>query len=396
MTAIRAWVRRGLASGPDTEPILEGHEMAWLTTHIVSQQPDAYRSDSPGDRLSKIDLAGTHIQHLSPSRSLEELRAWDIKWNTKSLNVTDIIWEPIMGYNAFRRTALTILNQGQQFDELERPLGLLALAATMGISEDTLYSFKQLCVPLQLDSLLAVQLIEDFVSEDDPMLETFSQIAGLMQVDNEVTHAANSFVSVVERVMKILCNSESIQWRKDGIPIPQYGQEDTGPVQSGDFDLSWQFTISTRRFSDERSRLKQICFGIQKPGEFSKSYDAADSNRWHFMSQRDSVAGLISLWKYAIARKKKAITTLDSVRFPRYNEALQEIATNGVGRIVGTRPLYSEGYEEDTFEPSEWLGVAVDGSPLPDGAHSIRGNTMTRGPDSMSWFLGMFLSPMAE
>lgn len=396
MTAIRAWVRRGLSSGPDTEPTLEGHEMAWLTTHIVSEQPDGYRSDSPGDRLSKNDLAGTHLQHLSPSRSVDELRAWDIRWNTKSLNVTDIIWEPIMGYDAFRRIALTMLNYGEQFDELERPLGLLALAAAMGISDDTLYSFKQLCVPLQFDSPLAVQLIEDFVSEDDPMLETFSQIAGLMQVDNEVTHAANSFISVVERVMKILCNSDSIQWRKDGIPIPQYGQEDTGPVQSGDFDLSWQFTISTRRFSDECSRLKRISFGIQKPGEFSKSHDAADSNRWHFLSPRDSVAGLISLWKYVIARKQKAISTLNSGTFRPDYEGPREIAMNGVGRIVGTRRPYSEVYEEDTFEPSEWLGIAVDDSPLPDGAHNIRGETMTRGPDSISWFLGMFLSPMAE
>ncbi|KAI0168718.1 hypothetical protein BJ166DRAFT_464016 [Pestalotiopsis sp. NC0098] len=327
MTAIRAWVRRGLASGPVTEPTLEGHEIAWLTIHIVSEQPDAYRSDSPEVRMTKDNFAETHLQHIPPRHGIEE----------------------------------------------------------------------PLCAPLQLDSPLAVQLIEDFVSEDDPMLETFSQIAGLMQVDNEVTHAANSFISVVERVMKILCNSDSIQWRKDGISIPQYGQEDTGPSQYRDFELSWQFTVSTRRFSDGRSKLKRICFGIQKPGEASESYDAADSNRWHFLSPRDSVAGLISLWKYAMARKQKAISTLDSIGFPRPLEGIpQTIATNGVGRIVGTRPPYSEVRQEDAFEPSEWLGVAVDDSPLPDGAHTIRGDSFTRGPDSMSWFLGMFLSTMAD
>lgn len=396
MTAIRAWVRRGLTSGPVTAPTLEGHEIAWLTIHIVSERPDAYGSDSSEVRMTKDNFTETHLQHIPPRRGIEET-AWDIDLDTKSLNVTDIIWEPIMGYDAFRRTVLEMLNHGKQFDELERPLALPALAAAVGISDDTLYSFKQLCVPLQFDSPLAVQLIEDFVSEDDPMLETFSQIAGLMQVDNEVTHAANSFISVVERVMKILCNSDSIQWRKDGIPIPQYGQEDTGSVQSGDFDLSWQFTISTRRFSDGRSKLKRICFGIQKPGEFSESYDAADSNRWHFMSQRDSVAGLISLWKYAMTRKQRAISTLGSVRFARPLEEIpQTIATNGVGRIVGTRPPDSEVRQEDAFEPLEWLGVAVDDSPLPDGAHTIRGDTFIRGPDSMSWFLGMFLSTMAE
>ncbi|RYP05608.1 hypothetical protein DL765_009791 [Monosporascus sp. GIB2] len=36
MTGIRSWVRRGLAVDPDTEPLLDGHEIAWLALHRLS------------------------------------------------------------------------------------------------------------------------------------------------------------------------------------------------------------------------------------------------------------------------------------------------------------------------------------------------------------------------
>ncbi|RYO88649.1 hypothetical protein DL763_005923 [Monosporascus cannonballus] len=36
MTGIRSWVRRGLAVAPDTEPLLDGHEIAWLALHRLS------------------------------------------------------------------------------------------------------------------------------------------------------------------------------------------------------------------------------------------------------------------------------------------------------------------------------------------------------------------------
>jgi hypothetical protein len=46
MTGIRTWARRGLASDPETDLILDGHEIAWLTLRIISKKADSPQSNS--------------------------------------------------------------------------------------------------------------------------------------------------------------------------------------------------------------------------------------------------------------------------------------------------------------------------------------------------------------
>ncbi|KAI8712066.1 hypothetical protein NCS52_01471900 [Fusarium sp. LHS14.1] len=110
MTAIRAWVRRGLASDPDWYPLMEGHELANLALVMHSDIANASRLSKHSEmarehmyelifvyRISYADSYNVQLQHpgSAPQTSLDFEGSDDYEENTAPLRIYNRISEGI-------------------------------------------------------------------------------------------------------------------------------------------------------------------------------------------------------------------------------------------------------------------------------------------------------------
>jgi hypothetical protein len=113
--------------------------------------------------------------------------------------------------------------------------------------------------------------------------------------------------------------------------------------------------------------------------------------KWQ-LQDRELLVGVLSLWSYSFARRRKAADKFNE-SIPKTTSAQFNDITHGeIGRIIGTGSVRGS---EDVHHPlSQWLGVRMRAISLPNGLND------TADPyedfQTTTWWLGMFLSPMAQ
>lgn len=420
MTGIRAWARRGLASDPKTDLILDGHEIAWLTLRIISEKAEGPRPSSedipkatsdPQIRHGEVELES--LQSRQKSSNVAEITPeigsgmgnellWNIRCDETFRNAKEIIWEPIMGFDSLRRIAGDLLITAARKKGSEVALNRPRAADTadaVGMSREDLYMFQQLYAPLQFETPLDVDLTKKSMSVGDDALKLYQQIATIVPANNAVISAANSLASVIEKVMNILCDFKAVQWKTTGIPIAllksdqDNSDSDYEEPDEEITEISWGFPISTRIPADEYAQTRKLYFHLERVYENPVgSVTGIGPVRWQ-LQDRELFVGVLSLWLYSFARKVKASEKVGEpitriIRSRSYNFAHRRI-----GRIIGMGSVRGR---DDIFHPlSQWLGVRISDISLPNGLNDIHTGSDELQP-MITWYLGMFLSPMAR
>ncbi|KAF3026588.1 hypothetical protein E8E14_014233 [Neopestalotiopsis sp. 37M] len=310
-----AGYRRGLSFDPKAYIILDGHEIAWLTLHILSKPLDGHRDslDAVHQTAKVTPPRGTAIE-LIPIPNLRESSTsatptaqrefelqdrafWDIQFPEALKSDLEIIWEPIMGFNSY-------LEQGREMLNFTDKVTASEAARVVGILEEDLYMFQQFFSPLLFDAPIDVKLTDQPTLNEDDTLNLYKQIAAVTPADNAVINAARSLTSVVERVMNILCDNKNIIWKGEGVPIAQVNADkedsDAAEASAEVSDVSWGFTIATRLPSDKQAQTKKLYFRMAAVYENNVTLGPnAGPIRWQ-LHDRDSVVGVLSLWLSSI------------------------------------------------------------------------------------------------
>ncbi|KAF7532962.1 hypothetical protein G7054_g7472 [Neopestalotiopsis clavispora] len=396
MTGIRAWARRGLAFDPETHVILDGHEIAWLVLHLVSKERESCRSscedvsenhDAPRNQdvlktTSDAQALGTKAEHASwpenrqkhwdtSNSRLQDF--WNMPFDETSQNAKEFIWEPIVGYDSYRQNGINPL----RYRRLESASDLVSHA---GISRENIYMFQQFFLPLRFDGIIGVELTDQLTS------------------DQNEDDALNLYKQIAKRTMNILCDVNAIDWKKGGIIIKQTDVENDllpGLEEPGDkvSEVFWGFTISMRMPHEEQAQTKRLYSRMARVVDDPNASGLRTGPvRWQ-LQDRELIVGVLSLWLYSMARRRIAIEKFNEPIEKMLSGDMIPITFGKIGRIIGTG---SVGHRRDIHHPlSPWLGVPIIEMPLPDGLNSFS-DFLDEVRTEATWFLGMFLSSMAQ
>lgn len=395
MTIVRSLVRRGLAADPIFYPLLDGHEIAWLTFYMIYKDEAISEEDLTESQESAITIhTGTkaasnqshviprptanlddQIQHAAsrpfynltpreplmsrePGRARPELRKrsrWSKRfpWVRIVKHLRDdrtredaleqrmlehiVRWEPLTGYQSIETVR-------QSFRSIHSKNG--CPARIRSILEDEDARLHRTFFPLsQIGALLHKT---ETVAGREP-LNLCKDLQRLMPTSNETTDVAASLAMAIERTMAVLGKSEHVSWHaqedpfiRDVNPIKPEKPRHVRiriPVLQGNYDLNHESS-----YEAQLQEMEILVYGTDPArGTFEGAYKR-DTMIWQI--DRDDLASFICIWQFSLGLRKSVASKvalamrqlqpqISTLRLGHlYSEELVD-ARNAFTRVVG-------------------------------------------------------------
>jgi hypothetical protein len=406
MTAIRSLVRRGLAVDPIFYPVLDGHEIAWLTLYVIKNDQEDYTDDQPTAEsshnessvsTSSNDVGSSHdipLDNLavhesstqspwsssleierrstreSSNRTLElgipripshalkperDLQSHETDPEERMLSVIDRL-EPLSGYFSVDRLRASIQEALDDSDTTQDSCNLLNIEdARLG------RAFHPLATTWQLDA-------DTIPMCDTHFLVICRDIRHLVAPPSSADENASNLALAMERTMALLQKSENILWKDRQHPM---AAEDDDIPELG-FNVSMvrgRYTpTATATPQNLRLRVKMVIY----EGEAALLAEESYTEMWK--ADREILSSLISLWLFSLDLRRSAILKtailLGRIHPEHWNErGFRHLInrTNMYYRIVASAPQPDEtgqytglsGYDQST----RWLDTELDHLP---------------------------------
>ncbi|KAL6415877.1 hypothetical protein AUP68_00083 [Ilyonectria robusta] len=409
MTGVRAWARRGLASDPETMPVMEKHELAWLTLHIASEKlnPSSLQSVVGSGTVSSstrptIKASGIRLRELRRIDTSSQTANWALdweeaaelargcypyvrnpEWSPSAETGNKLFWELIVGYDAVFGPMVDNLLASSEIsrDPLQHP-----------ISHDEMFTVQQLFAPIQPKTALRVTLERNQSVGHEDTLDTFTEIEKLLSGNSDITQLSKNLSTIVESVVKVFCTIDAVVWKENGIRMPRFDTE-RDPFYNQVEYLTWGFNVKSGRlrdYHDLEGIQEPLFFRLRTLNNEEDGYDVRDPNRWKLVN-RNLINAVLSLWLYTLAVRQETIAVAkEGYPTTTRNSFAQDLTT--FGRIVGNERNGLTSRHRALLE--EWLGVEVFRHHCPNGLRVFRNDSTLKVIPFC--FFGIFLSSLSE
>jgi hypothetical protein len=339
MTAIRSLVRRGLAVDPIFYPVLDGHEIAWVTLYVINNNKEDYTDDQPTAEsshnesfvsTSSNDVGSSHdipLDNLavhesstqsSWSSSLEierrstrepsnhtlelgipripshapkpgrDLQSHEADPEERMLSVIDRL-EPLSGYFSVDKLRASIQEVIDNSHATQDSCDLLKIEdARLG------RAFHSLAATWQLDANRIPVCDNDF-------FDICRDIRRLVPPHSSADENASNLALAMERTMALLQKSENILWKDQQHPL--VAERDDIPQLGFNVCMVRGKYTSTATATPQNLRLRvevviyETEAAIRTEERYTKIWKA----------DREILSSLISLWLFSLDLRRSAI-----------------------------------------------------------------------------------------
>jgi hypothetical protein len=329
LTIIRSLVRRGLAEDPDFYPLLDGHELAWLTLYIVGKDKQGWNAEKPD-------------QWVEPEP--EELML-------KGL----VRWEPITGNYNVKEVRQLFSQDDVDPDTIEKDE---VVSRLLRIEHTRL---TQAFHPLSGSMIRGDKISTDGASET---LGICRDLQRLMSTSSEVKDAATTLARAIERTMTVLGEGGRVLWREGHDPFQQRKEV------VFDIDL-----VGGTYESGSVADLQKLTLSVTGP---DNGVSDRDDTLWTI--DRELISSVICLWVFSLelrrnAARKLAVTARKLMARRRRSQDLRglELGTKlftrreAYFRIVAPSIITNDGQSDrlKRFElTSRWLRDPIEELPV--------------------------------
>lgn len=346
MTGIRAYVRRGLATNPICDDILDGHEAAWLAMKISQDTDREQGSDSDTmpivadeQRLNSKPLVRRIKQFFSsqPPKPIGN-DSLELQLFRPQSDIPVCIWElptlryPLDGYEHFLANGPRSGRARGVNARFSKPSQLLEFY-------DCRDQWNFLFDHTSLDRTYATENDVLSYAEADEV-ELHANLHSLMLQHDPTAGIANQLVAAIERMLLTLDQCPPIKWKID----VHHGMEDMpSPIE-------WTIpvTVQTQR---NKKRTKEINFRTRRVE--ADLYDGGGHRASWTLDDRERLYSVLSLWLYTLAERAKIMRT---------TEALEQ--------RVGVEPMLGQLARGLPFTQSAYVRIVASDLPQLDDADS--------------------------
>lgn len=385
-------------------PVMEKHELAWLTLHIASEKLSLAESGTissstrptmkaTGIRLSELRRIDTSNQTTNWALDWKEAAKLaggcypyirNPEWSPSAETGNKLFWELIVGYDAVFGPMVDNLLRSSESprDPLQHP-----------ILHDDVFTVQQLFAPIQPKTPLRVTLERNQAVGNEDTLDTFTEIEKLLSGNSDITQLSKNLSTIVEGVMKVLCSINAVVWKQDAMHMSLFHTARVPFYDQVEY-LTWGFNVKSGRlrdYHDLEDTHEPLFFRLRTLNTEEDGYDVKDPNRWKLVN-RDLINAVLSLWLYTLAVRQEYITVAKEVYLTRTRESFEKDRTT-FGRIVGNK-RNSLKYTDHASLLEEWLGVEVFPLHCPNGLRVLRSASVSKVIPFC--FFGMFLSSISE
>lgn len=337
LTSIRAWVRRGLASGPNATSALDlkGHDLAWTTLQVMSGIGPSPGSDVMKKSRRRFSMFYVRVFGCIRRAYRKVTRASSLATSVErrgdhysSISQHQFFWELISEYSegsndtspssqeSEQRPDPTFVNN-QFFSRIRGPLSLNLkwLLNSVAVSSDN--TTAQAVDPLNCFSVNFFSYISQHFSRT--------------KTADEVVEASKALCSAIERSMELFRRKSSITWK------PQFlGININSGIHAESHTLVWDLNVTecdVEKYDHTTRTDKRFFFQLQKSGN---RYSNLEQNRAHFEAA-------LSLSTYSDAFRKSRVTnptnSLGILGHPYQNKRFKRIV--GYGKKMDELSQYS-------------------------------------------------------
>ncbi|KAL0936785.1 ankyrin repeat protein [Colletotrichum truncatum] len=255
LAAIRAWVRRSLASDPMNSSAVPGYELAWLTLYVVSD-----RRKTTGTSKSAIERGNPQKYGYSRIREMfrQHLRG---DMNIQQLNIdnTGFLWEIISGQ---RQDAN--LTDNVTYNQLTSPLrGPLKVSLEVQPKNHAPHAYHT-----GADKLNPLQTY---------LLINSSTAIRIEGDSSDAAQRSKALCAVIENSMNALSVQDTITWKQEFAPVLLGDGEQTETI-----NLCWGFNVTDCRTGEYHlHRTRERLFShLERQRIRSSGIPGVNSYRW--------------------------------------------------------------------------------------------------------------------
>jgi hypothetical protein len=334
MTVVRSLVRRGLAADPIFYPLIDGHELAWLTLYMINSERQGHTHDQ--------QTAAS--QHNENSASSNEER---------TLSVIDRL-EPLSGYFGVEHVRAAI--EGAIYSNG----GTDAFRNSQIIEERLSRAFHPIFETWTLDSNRNRWC-------DTRFLDVCRDLQRLTPMPSEVGESATSLALAIERTSSLLAKSENILWKDRKHPL----------VADGDDLSQLSFTVHMvhgRYASPKTATLQNLRIHVQmmdQDPEAPQETDKRHATVWQ--TDREVLSSIISLWLFSLELRKSVLSKIAIELDRQRSRSRDPPIANGLilRRNIYFRVVASAPYLDETGDYTGLSGYAQCSRWLVARLHSL-------------------------
>jgi hypothetical protein len=332
MTMVRSLVRRGLAADPIFYPLLDGHELAWLTLYMIST--NALRI-----------MMGSQSREADPEqRMLEGI----------------VRLEPLTGYFGVHdvRTSIDTITLMHRCTDTVRSI--------LNIEDSRLArAFQPLLDQRALDS-------DDTISCNTCFVHICRDLQRLTPISSAADDTAASLALAIERIMSLVVKSDNILWDNEQGPFIPQGNE-LPQVDRFSFNAHM---VRGKYLPGDTATLENLPLSVEMVNSDTNTIlgnKARHDTTWK--TDRGVLSSIITLWLFSLELRRSAARKLAAVshRLQTQNLAPEGgsnllIHRNVYFRIVAATPLPDENDEQirqsSNIQCIRWLDAEVYNVPL--------------------------------
>ncbi|KAF2014123.1 hypothetical protein BU24DRAFT_423167 [Aaosphaeria arxii CBS 175.79] len=310
MTVIRSWVRRGLAADPVFYPLLDGHELAWLTLYMLRQDDQQWINNNNRSAkgtvsrirscfsLSSIPFSLIKTFPFVRSRGTSEQKPKPL--SDQRLLDSIARWEPVTGYFNIQET-IRSMSQAIESHRAGRPV--------IDVLETEITRLHRI-FPRDLSRISFFEPELHGISVFPP-LETYRDLQNLMPASEHVMDTANALAQAMERTLAFFATNLHVLWKEDGdLFLPRANPWDS-PKMTINIDV-------LRGPYKEYAKLRRENVLIELLRQNFDPTDKEKKGQARFASwrtERETLASFLSLWLFALEiRRTAALKTTSALR----------------------------------------------------------------------------------
>lgn len=344
MTAIRSWVRRGLAEDPKFYEILDGHELSWVALYIFHKDRMGWSRESTNRPLESINGPNLHSEdnsktihttakgpHSQSRQSSEPVQPhiagvptpepnyvkWAFKkqfpyilWNKNSQKVSEtqpfdemldsiLRWEPLVGHWGI-----------EQFEERVSDTPEASIPASMleTVKIEISRLTRVFCTLPALSQERGNDNDENVQAHTQP-LDIYRDLQRLTPITGEAIDCANNLALAMERTMAFLTKSDHVLWKDEGSPVNQ--RMTSQGLEKFEFNVNIVEGSYRPKSAAELHPLElQLTGELQDPKANS---DEIEHRNYIWTADRDILSAILSMWLFALDVRKAVATKATAI-----------------------------------------------------------------------------------